>query len=183
MKTEEQEVKTLPPVYEEETNLLLSLLKGNPKSQPLRRIFARSTFAMIESSCAFLRGVLVSEFDKNPGVFASFEQIALREQMPRLEEGNIKEVKARFPTAELILFTINMVARFAEENAINHKSKEWHNFKSALKLRDRLTHPHVESDWLVSDSEYKSLLAAAVWYRFTVSDLLEVILKYGHVYE
>jgi hypothetical protein len=180
MRTEERHAT---PEYEEETSLLLPLLKKDPKNQPLRRIFARSTFAMIEASCAFLRGVIVSEFDKNPGVFTFLEEVALREQMPRLEDGSIQEVKARFRTVELILFTLNMVARFAEENAIDHKSKEWSNFKSALNLRNRLTHPHIASDWIVSDGEYRSLLDAAVWYRQTVGHLLEEILKYGHVYE
>jgi hypothetical protein len=162
---------------------LSALLKKDSSNECLRRCYVRAYFAMVEASCSEMRRILASEFHTNPGIFSPIEQMVIREKIVKLDHGKAFEEPSRFRTQELILFTMRMVARFAEEPEIEHISKEWAGFKDALKMRDGFMHPKTMDDVKISDKEYHLFLKASAWYLKKYQFYLSELLKYAKVYD
>ncbi len=170
------------PLYDDLNKLSESIRLGSYPPH-LMRSYIRAQFASIEYDCYSYRVILADEIRHNPGVYSIQEQTILRERTSYLENGSVKEKQTRFATTEMILFTLNMVARMAEEKSIDHTSKEWKSFVHALKLRDKLTHPHSLDDVKITKNQFISYLKTMIWYTNTLGFHLKEIVKNARTVE
>jgi hypothetical protein len=138
-----------------------------------RRIAIRSSFAAVESLAAAMMATALpaisqmavtstaSDEDRNTMFFQVCALSDLSYQITNF--GEIKIQQARTGLKNKTLFAINMLAK---SNGVQITPKEiqgWTDFKKAIDLRNRITHPKNADDLAVSQEEYDSAIKGLQW--------------------
>ena len=147
--------------------------KSDTDSDIIRRLFVRSIFAAIESGISdwlqnckpkLIRSILnansIEEVSEKTFALSVVDNFSFRID----DKGNIKRAKAKVPTSNLMLFSINIISQCNETDFNPKEINGWKDLLEAMKVRDRITHPKTIEDLLVNDQEYKKCKSAINWF-------------------
>ena len=132
-------------------------------TQRHRRDTVRSTFAAIEGITWMYREH-VREVAKDMGLLTPVADLALRERTFTVtEQGNLIE-QVRFVTLPTIIRLATKQAQLIEPAvAIAFDGPGWSALRSAIDVRNRVTHPKSRKDLQVSDRELEIVATGFAW--------------------
>jgi hypothetical protein len=108
--------------------------------------------------------------------FKPWEILSIAEwQFSLNDEGVIKFRNAKISLSGNLCFTFRIHAKAFGVLEINRQSSGWANFRRAIKIRDRLTHPRKLEQLDVSDEEVQTVASCMVWISEELKRLLTLI--------
>src|SRR5262245_42052915 len=145
-------------------------------SEFYRRTAVRSTFAFIEGVTFALKQVVLEWLRDNWGMspwrFLKPEEmgrlVLLAEKDYRLnDKGGIEIRSARLDLPGNLLFTFNTFFDVInkKKSPIDTSGPGWSEFKEAIKIRNRLTHPKVQADVSISPEEVLLVHRVFQWFH------------------
>lgn len=89
--------------------------------------------------------------------------------------GKLVKKKNKTPFANYIAFSIRSYSQHSRwfDCSDFFADNGWNDFKKAIRIRNRITHPKTESDVEISEKEMKLIENASVWFQCVVRELGE----------
>jgi hypothetical protein len=150
-------------------------LLNSDSSQFHRRNYLRSLFSLFEASLSNLREDVATRL--NYKMFSQ-EQFSINEFIPLLDEdvqlqgnGEINLVPNKYPFKNLVAYVFKKYAELISENYNPLSNHKWNSFKSAIKIRNRVTHPTDHDDANISDNELNLIFEAEEWWKECVNKI------------
>lgn len=133
----------------------------NNDSQYNRRTFIRTAFAAVEASSYLLKQHCIKE---NNGIFSAAELALLNDESYVLNGKAEAAVRQNFlPVADNFKFAIKMYLRLIPNKELELDVVGWDYFKKAISIRNKIVHPKLLEDFVISDSELKIVEQAYSW--------------------
>ncbi len=133
--------------------------------QPWRRNLVRVHWPMIEAYASTLRRFC--------NVFRKHCELTLSEKHARLLDD-----ESQFATAERIKETLKLAYRLHElEGTPNFGDQHWANVRSAIQVRDRITHPNSAVDLEVSDEDWPGIHSGLAWVLSAFTEFFDLVNK------
>lgn len=156
-----------------------------PTSSVMRRSYARALFAFIEGTMWGLKWFCYNIGSSKSGRFTAEEMLLLseREIKPQIDGSRPREQNIWFREEPMkigletnLQFTFGMVGKLGGiRYSVDKGTAGWGKFKSAIKVRDRLTHPKSPDHLLVADDEVEVLCEAQLWFEGEMEKVLELV--------
>ena len=149
-----------------ERNKCKELIKTDRKSEDIRRIVIRTIFSLIEGICYRLK-VSALYHAKVIGVKLKKQEIAMiNEESYYLASNGVAKVRnAYLKTTDNFRFAFKIFARvFGSDFELDVKGDKWEEFKKAVKIRNRITHPKNPSDMVISKEDFYKIERAHDWF-------------------
>jgi len=132
-----------------------------------RRMIIRVFASAVEGDVYHLKDHCLNRLDSNPAFYTTGEAAVLRESSYYLD--NSATVLARpqfYRTPENFHFVLKAFAKDTIPDLdIRKDTAGWTNFRNAFHIRNRVTHPKVDSDLLISDRDVGCVQRAFLWYQ------------------
>jgi hypothetical protein len=146
-----------------------AVLKGKDKdklSQPERRIYVRSTFALIEAWIYVMKQIaLAMHPDPRCPTISEAERAFAQEQEYRLtDSGDVEIRRTKISLEANLRFGFKLMAKSGSIlSELDVSGSEWQSFRRAAKIRDRITHPKSVADLIISDEDYNDVSVGFGW--------------------
>jgi putative transposon-encoded protein len=139
------------------------------------RLYVRTVFAFVEGIIQVMKSsALVYDEINDPHLLTPEEITLLREEEVQIGNSGQVEIKKKkiplLPNFEFAVITYAKVKR--REVALDKSGEGWQRFQSAVKIRNKLTHPHAKQDLRVTDEEMAIVEMAMKFFRDTTGQLL-----------
>jgi hypothetical protein len=131
-------------------------------SQVERRLLVRSVFSFIE---ALIYRLKVGTLIEGPGKLSAGEVALVKEEDYELDDsGTVKIRRARLRFLSNFRFAFKVAAKASEVDFdVDVSGGEWQALRDALSVRDRLMHPKLAADLMVTDDEVRNAMKAYHW--------------------
>ena len=151
----------------------LRLLRADD-SQFGKRTFIRTAFATIEGIVACIKHEILQNASTLHHLSPS-ELAILREEVYSIDNKGKVFIQPRFiPIDVNVRFTLDaLITTNQVAIQVNYSAEGWRAFKSAVRVRNRITHPNVRADFEVSGREVDEALAALKWIEQEACQVLE----------
>lgn len=133
----------------------------------------------VRASMAAMEGMIWLAREHVRSVLETFEELtpmadmALREQVYMISDtGNLLIQSRSVPLPTAIRFIAQQARLVGPEISIEISTAGWRNFKQAIAIRNRITHPKPESDMRVSDQDLDQVASGLSWLVATVDYLM-----------
>lgn len=140
--------------------------QDNPKTDWWKRSAYRAMFAWIEGYDYGMKQVALRAYVAGAAVELSRSEISfLYEETYNIDKGKTRTKNVFIPLESNIRFTFSVFERIYNlKPMIDAGSKDWQDFRSAIKVRNRLTHPKAAEDLIVTENELMLLTAVLNWF-------------------
>ena len=132
-------------------------------TQATRRALIRTRFAAIEGAAWEYREhvrCIAADLDSLPRLV----ELALSEKTYRVaENGEIDEQVCYISTPAMIRLTTRLAESICTDFEFDFKNVGWMNFKTSIKIRNRITHPKTRGDLEIADNEIAVCQSAFFW--------------------
>ena len=173
MSSTPDQLKELADVLIADTMGCAELLEADRGSQVLRRAFVRAVFASIEGFVYLLKQRALESHNRQIR-FSRSELSLLKEEAFSLSGGKVQVTKAKLRLSDNVKFAFRLMAQSGFSSyPLDTESVGWNQFIEAVKVRDRLMHPKVPSDFTVTDLELAQTEAASLWFLNNVGALFD----------
>lgn len=137
-----------------------------------RRNHIRALFAMIEGTIYILKQTVLMAASSGPGPLSIAELALLQEKTFYLTDRGTIDVKDQFPKIKNnLLFTKGCLEKaFGYSLDLNATPKNWVDFKDAITIRNRITHPKGLQAFEVSKGESELAIRVSRWFDAFVVD-------------
>ena len=143
----------------------LELMMSEKESEEIRRLAIRSIFSIVEGMCyrmkltAFLIGRL-REME-----FTRAEIAMINEEAYFINNGKA-EIKPYFPNfIDNLRFSFKILSRvLGVDFSLNVGGSNFREFKEAIKIRNRITHPKGTKDLIISKDDLSKVTNAHDWF-------------------
>jgi len=132
-----------------------------------RRVYVRAVFAWIEGVCFLMRQYVLRERLREPiSADAIPELAALMEDTYTVNDaGQVKISDLRTPTPNNLIFSILALSHARGfPLQIDKSGKNWQDYRRALKIRDRITHPKTAEALKITDEELQVIRETHGWF-------------------
>ncbi|HEY9099666.1 MAG TPA: hypothetical protein VIN38_12415 [Thiobacillus sp.] len=154
-------------------------LLAREDSQFNRRIYIRAIFAYLEGYAFFMRRNAEEILEKRRFLGKDIDpalMFLLREKVPQIVDGGaVKYRKHKVPFADHLAFTMRTIFDALEINRNLFEESEWKPgwiaFKDTLNIRDRVTHPKLQSDIGITDGDLEICESGLFWFRSLIQVL------------
>jgi hypothetical protein len=175
-KTLRQILELLPELVKDVRACEESLIDGK---QYARRSYVRSLLAMIEGTVHCIKELEFAELyaRERPHIPTL---VALKEVVFDIDKhGKVKENVKYVNSASNLLFVVNMFySIFKKQLDLGIGTSKWDNFKTAIKIRNRITHPKETGDLTVSETELSVMKDVNEWFNGIIKDVIEHVANY-----
>lgn len=158
------------------TDVECSIEKFNQDdNQFTRRSFIRNVFSFIEGNINMLKQEILVKLKHSRIIKLEPEEIlVLKEESPQVEKnGKIKATTKYVDLLTNIRVTFRYYTKIFDFKYDLDVSKQyWQIFQSSLKVRNRITHPKVESDMDISNQELVETYISYFWFKQCVINML-----------
>jgi hypothetical protein len=160
-----------------DVSMCLERLKKEPDNQSERRTFIRTFFAFVEGT-VFRMKQLALELHEAYGVdFTEAEVAMLREETYDLRENGEVYTQQKFiPLKSNIKFAFKAYSRIFPIWPLKLDERGWEAFRASLEIRNRVTHPKVSANLLISSQDIETLKMAFDWFRDACKDIFQMSL-------
>ena len=143
-------------------------------TQHRRRAFTRTLIAYVEAQTHALKGLAILMHEGNPLTFTRAELAMLYEEQYFLKEnGGAVQKQRLMRLPENVRFSFEVHAKaFQSDFALDTSSAGWESLRSAIKIRNRITHPKSSADVEISDNDINCLRKAKDWYSYSAIEAL-----------
>jgi hypothetical protein len=155
-------------------NLNENLPDTDQEQQFWRRATVRAFFAEVEAITYELKQFAYAAREI-PGIgFSPGDIEALTEETYELNErGKSTPRKAKLPTLANLRFAFDAYGRAVfSDYELDVTGQGWQFMKTAIDVRDRLTHPKGAASLLVTRKDLEAVVYASAWFRSSVINLL-----------
>ena len=140
-----------------------------------RRNYLHSLFSYYEFSLSTLRErtaqLIISSYEFN-GHLDIHELYALMDNTVRLSDnGHIKLDNNRLPFLSLAAFTLKTYAKLINFEKAVLSDHRWESLCKSIKIRNRITHPKLDTDIEISNDELKIIYDGWSWWIEIVKQL------------
>jgi len=144
-----------------------------------RLSYVRSVFAMIEGTIHCVKELEFAEAYKH-GKASIPEFVALKERIVEIKNnGNIRESDKFVPTVNNLRFMSRMFRKiFGKELGLEIGTTSWENFKNAVKIRNRITHPKGWGDIDLTEEELETIKSVNVWFNSIIEQIFQTVGKF-----
>ncbi|MGG4095304.1 hypothetical protein [Paenibacillus lautus] len=171
MSNERDHLKDLVVSTYEDVKISHEILQNND-SQYNRRTYIRTAFAAVEASSYLLKQHCINE--NNGEVYSEAEIALLNDETYFLNNKAEASVRQNFlPVADNFKFAIKMYLKLNPNKELELDTLGWDYFKKAIAIRNKIVHPKLLDDFVISDSELKIVEKAYVW---VVSKVMYVLI-------
>ncbi len=139
-----------------------------------RRLYVRTVFACVEGVVQVMKSAaLLHDTMNDPQELNLKEIVLLKEEDPYISDnGRVGIRKKKIVLLHNFEFAIRVYAKVRGCPVVLDKKEGWCCLQQAIKIRDRLTHPHTKQDLTVSDEEMKIVMTAVKFFHYTTGQLL-----------
>jgi hypothetical protein len=139
------------------------------------RLYVRTVFAFVEGIIQVMKSsALVYDEINIPHLLTPEEITLLKEESVQIgNNGRVEIARKRIsllPNFEFAVITYAKVKH--REVSLDKSGKGWQYFRDAVKIRDKLTHPHVKQDLAITDHELTTVENAMSFFRDITGQLL-----------
>lgn len=144
-----------------------------------RRELIRTAFAAIEGVIWVYRNH-VAAVARDLEALEPGEQMALAERSYTVtEQGKVFEQQRYLSMTATFRLISRIVSRLSETADRSFEGTEWNDFRKALKVRHRITHPKSENDLVIANGDIEAALCAFYWVLdVTLQDIQAVNIAY-----
>ena len=151
-----------------ELSLLEPIIKQDDQCQARRRLYIRTTFAIVEGYSCLLRENarrhLFSRFAKSLSIEIQKAHFLDDYSYEIRENGEIRRKnRCDYPLASHLAFTLRTLAEEVGSPINFISGAGWDAFKKSVGIRNRITHPKTSADIFVTDEEYATLHQGIDW--------------------
>ena len=177
-KTLRQILEILPELVRDVEACEESLNDANDK-QHLRRSYVRALFTMIEGTVHSIKELEFAELNSRekshiPTLVALKESVFEVDRRGKIQEG-VKFVQI----ANNLRFAANIFDKtFDKQLDLGIGATKWENFKTSIKIRNRITHPKKVDDITISDDELLIIKQVNEWFNGIIKDMIKHISEY-----
>jgi hypothetical protein len=162
----------------EELAVLQPVLEQDPKCQSRRRLYIRTTFAIVEGYACLLRENarrhLFSRFANTLSIEIQKAHFLDDYSYEIRENGEIRRKnRCDYPLASHLAFTLRTLAEEVGSPTDFISGNGWDAFNKSVKIRNRITHPKTSADIFVTDEEYETLHEGISWATSTCQKILD----------
>jgi len=152
-----------------------SALSRDNDSQFIRRAYIRSVFSMIEGNIFQMKAIILKAFEDGRITLSLAEQALLREESYELANNGACKVQQKFiHLQQNIKFTLALFARmYGELFEPDTSAHGWDSFNTAIKIRNRITHPKSPGEFNIMDNEIPIIEEAIAWFADNMEKLLD----------
>jgi hypothetical protein len=165
------ELKALWKVLD--ADLAEAVTYGQSNNSPYaQRALVRAHFALIEGLSFALRQVTLASL-RGTERLSEDEVILLREERPSIDEqGRPKAIQQFLKFPDSLLFSIrSYVKNHGTTYEPDRTGSGWQALHSAVKARDRVTHPKSAASLALSDADLRTFVEAAAWWKKTMLEM------------
>lgn len=132
-----------------------------------RRNFVKTVFSSIEGNLFAMNRILLEESNLTDG-----ETIKLQEyEFIGPTEDKLRKKPYFLSMDENVKFVIRTFEKFnPKETSVDFNGDDWNNFKEAVKIRNRITHPKHSSDLLISENEIEIIRNSYHWFYYILNE-------------
>ena len=144
-------------------------------SQPFRRMFVRSCWALIEGEAYCIKQLTLRACELGGKSLSAAEHAFLSEvQMVGDQNGVVKKRNVRKGFLENLKETLKIAtSKFELERTPDFGNQGWEQLRHSGDLRDRITHPKTAVELVISDDELDAHRSGFAWYLATISTFQE----------
>lgn len=160
---------------------LLSAYRHDWTSQPLRRIFVRACWSMIEGEVFCVKQLTLRACELGNKSLSAEEHVFLSEVQVLVDENGGAGLKHVFnDTLPNLKRALKLAAfKFELDWNPNFGTQGWEKLMRSLELRHRVTHLKIAAELIISDSELEIHKDAFAWFLEVLKDLqLSLVQKY-----
>ena len=152
---------------------LLSAYRHDWTSQPLRRIFVRACWSMIEGEVFCVKQFTLRACELGNKSLSAEEHVFLSEVRVLVDENGGAELKHVYnDTLPNLKRALKLAAsKFELDWNPNFGTQGWEKLARSLELRHRVTHPKIAEELIISDSELEIHKDAFAWFLEVFQDL------------
>jgi len=147
-------------------------------TQFARRTYIRALFAYIEGAVWILKYTCRNgrRYKSSPGISPGEYALLGDVSYDLKENGDVFEQAKFLRLPENLRFCVKMFNRLFG-SAIDLKVGEtnWQNFKQAIAIRHRITHPKHDTDFDISDAEIDQCKQTCLWFNQISSDAIHAV--------
>ena len=144
-------------------------------TQFARRAYVRAVFALVEGNINLMVDVILRAYARDEIELSSDEIAPLREESYELSEQGKAVIKPRFYSFQSRLrFVLGLFPRLYDgSHSVDVSGQGWNQFKEAIQLRNRITHPRDKNSFYVTDKELNTVEHARTWFADSIEKLLD----------
>ena len=137
---------------------------GTEDSQPMRRVFCRSLFQIVDGIASDLKQD-VAKYE-SPELIGDSTYLALLDKKKVGSEGTESIVIARQGFAKNIRFAFDVYGWTAGVDIdLTEKPEDWERFNRCISIRNRVVHPRQLKDIQISKSEVIEMVKMFIWLK------------------
>lgn len=142
-------------------------------SQSTMRDVVRTAFAAIEGTVWIFRQHVVDAARSTYGLQPAEEAALAEKTFGVSDKGRISEQTRYIPMTHVIRLTARIGNRLAPSASIDFSGADWDNLRSALSIRNRITHPKSADDLRLTESDVEYCMAALTWLADETTTMME----------
>lgn len=156
-------------------NSLVDVYESDWSSQPLRRMFVRSCWALIEGEAYRVKQFTLRACELGGKSLPADEHTFLSEvQMVADQSGVVTKSDVRKGSLENLKQTLKIATcKFELGWNPDFSNQGWKQLRRSLDLRNRITHPKTAVELVISDDELDAHRSGFAWYLATISTFQE----------
>jgi len=149
-----------------------------------RRFYVRAIFALIEAVVEQHKRLLLQLNEENIIDMAEGVYEVLSEKVYIANDKGKINSKEQYLNLQRKIRTVYRVAGevFRESLKIDFGNNDWNTFQSALKIRDRITHPKKFTDCEIDDNDLITIETGHAWFRKLNNEFVKVARKHREQY-
>lgn len=152
-------------VLEEDIKRMADLLIANQKDQTCERAYVRIVFSALDGVLNLLKSEMSSskEFDT---IFSKKERARILDRKYDQKTDTVKSEQLFQSPKDTIRETLKFYARYKKRNNYEFPNNSgWQDMITAIKIRNKITHPKKRKDLDISVSDLEKILRAKNWLR------------------
>lgn len=161
---------------------LLAAYRHDWISQPLRRLFVRACWSMIEGEVFCMKQFTLRACELGGKSLSAEEYVFLSEiRVVVGASGGAKLKHVHVDTLSNLKQTLKIAtSKFELDWNPNFGTQSWEKLRRSLELRDRITHPKIADELTISDNELDIHKDAFAWFLDAFQELeVSLFRKYG----
>ncbi|HWI70023.1 MAG TPA: hypothetical protein VNS88_16905, partial [Nitrospiraceae bacterium] len=173
------EMQEVSGVLRQDIENLVAAYRNDWSSQPLRRMFVRAYWSMIEGEVFCTKQFTLRACQLGDNSLSAEEHVFLSESRVIVDEEGAASLKhAHIDTLSNLKQTLKVAAsKFDLDWAPNFSTQGWEKLALSLELRHRITHPKVAAELVVSESELDIHKDAFAWFLEACNEFQSSLLR------
>lgn len=173
------EMLAVSGVLRQDIESLVAAYRHDWSNQPLRRMFVRAYWSMIEGEVFCTKQFILRACELGDKSLSSEEHVFLSESRVIVDEEGAASLKqAHIDTLSNLKRTLKLTeSKFDLDWVPNFSTQGWEKVALSLELRHRITHPKAAAELVISETELDIHKDAFAWFLETFNEFQASLLR------